>query len=56
MTDDLDDLRRALQAAPPTDDAAKARALALAMENFDRLQGSADPARSSKDRPPRAAP
>jgi Ca-activated chloride channel homolog len=56
MTDDLDDLRRALQAAPSADPAARDRALALAMENFDRLQGSADPARSSKDRPVRAAP
>ena len=56
MTDDLHDLRRALQAAPGPDDAAKARATALAMENFDRLQGSADAARSSQDRPEGAAP
>ena len=60
MTDDLGDLRRALQAPPAPDTAAKARALTLAMENFDRLQGSpqgfADPARSSTDRQTPAAP
>jgi Ca-activated chloride channel family protein len=55
MTDDLSDLRRALQAAPAPDAAAKARTMALAMENFDRLQGSpqgfAETPRSSEDRP-----
>ncbi len=59
MTDDLDDLRLALKSAPQPLGDAKARAMALAMENFDRLQGqhqgSADAARSSQDRP-RAAP
>jgi Ca-activated chloride channel family protein len=56
MTDDLGDLKRALQASPGADPTARARALALAMENFDRLQGSTDPARSSQDRPQGAAP
>lgn len=55
MTDDLDDLRAALKAAPAPDGEAKALAMALAMENFDRLQGSTEPLRSSEDRP-RAAP
>lgn len=59
MTDDLDDLRRALKAAPAPDAGAKARAMALAMENFarlhDGLQGSTQPARSSEDRT-KAAP
>ncbi len=54
MTDDLDDLRSALKAAPAPAGDAKARAMALAMENFarmhDPLQGSADAARSSEDR------
>ena len=52
MTDDLDDLRKALRvrATPAPDADAKARAMALAMENYDRLQGSTDPARSSEDR------
>lgn len=56
MTDDLDDLRRALATPPAPDPAARARALAMAMENFDRLQGSTDPARSSEDRPLQAVP
>ena len=56
MTDDLDDLRRALATPPAPDPEARARALALAMENFDRLQGSTDPARSSEDRPSEAVP
>ena len=56
MTDDLDDLKSALRALPPANPEAKARDLALAMENFDRLQGSTDPARSSEDRHPQAAP
>ena len=55
MTDDLDDLRAALKAAPAPDGDAKARAMRLAMENFDRLQGSHEASRSSEDRP-RAAP
>jgi Ca-activated chloride channel family protein len=59
MTDELDDLRRALKAAPAPDAEAKARAMKLAMENFarlhDPLQGSTEGTRSSEDRP-RAAP
>ena len=50
MTDDFDDLKAALKAAPAPDADAKARAMALAMKNFDALQGSPDPARSSEDR------
>lgn len=56
MTDELDALRRGLQSAPAPDPVAKVRALTLAMENFDRLQGSADPVRSSEARPTGAAP
>jgi Ca-activated chloride channel homolog len=60
MTDDLDALRAALKSAPAAEPEAKARAMALAMENFSRLhdpaQGSANAARSSQDRPQRAAP
>lgn len=56
MTDNLHDLKSALRALPAADPAAKARAMTLAMENFDRLQGSTDPARSSDDRHPQAAP
>jgi Ca-activated chloride channel family protein len=56
MTGDLDDLRRGLQAAPAPDADARTRAMALAMENFDRAQGSAEAARSSQDRPEGAAP
>jgi Ca-activated chloride channel homolog len=56
MTDDLDDLRKMLKAAPAADADAKTRAMALAMENFDRLQGSTDATRSSEDRPTEAAP
>lgn len=51
MTDDLDDLKAALRAAPSADPAAKAAALRLAMENFDRLQGSTDQARLMDSRP-----
>ena len=51
MTDDLDALRAALKAAPAADPQAKAAALRLAMENFDRIQGSLDPARLPLDRP-----
>ena len=50
MTDDLDDLRKLLKPAPAPEADAKSRAMQLAMENFDRLQGSTDPARSSEDR------
>ena len=59
MSDDLDDLRAALKAAPAPDGEAKVRAMALAMENFarlnDSLQGSTDASRSSEDRT-KAAP
>ncbi|WP_112311882.1 vWA domain-containing protein [Pseudogemmobacter bohemicus] len=51
MTDDLNDLRAALKSAPASDPEARARALALAMENFDRIQGSADQSRHKEDRP-----
>lgn len=55
MSRDLDDLKAALQAAPTADPAAKAEALRLAMENFDRLQGSlqgsGDKTRLMDDRP-----
>lgn len=50
MTDDLEDLKAALRASPPADPAAKADALRLALENFDRLQGSTDPARLMDNR------
>jgi Ca-activated chloride channel family protein len=65
VTDDpdtarLSDLAAGLKAAPAPDADARARAMALAMENFDRLhdpaQASAPAARSSQDRPRRAAP
>ncbi|MGB3250222.1 MAG: von Willebrand factor type A domain-containing protein [Tabrizicola sp.] len=59
MNDDLDDLRAALKAAPAPDGEAKARAMKLALENFDRLQGqrqgSTEVPRSSEDRS-KAAP
>lgn len=49
--DDLDRLARALRAAPPPPDpAARQAALARAMENFDRAQGSARPLRPNSDR------
>ncbi|HSF63182.1 MAG TPA: VWA domain-containing protein, partial [Paracoccaceae bacterium] len=49
--DDLDRLARALRAAPPPPDpAARQAALALAMENFDRAQGSAPGLRPNSDR------
>ncbi len=54
MSDDLDALRAALKAAPVPETDAKTQALALAMENFDRVQGSADPLRLDMDRPERA--
>ena len=52
--DDLKALKAALKAAPAPDAQAKDAALKLAMENFDRLQGSADASRSSQDRPEKA--
>lgn len=58
MTDDLDRLTRELRDAPAPDASARARALSLAMENFDRLQDRAqdraDPARQTQDRQARA--
>ena len=51
MTDEFDALKAALKATPAPDPDTKAAALRLAMENFDRLQGSTDPARLSIDRP-----
>ena len=54
MTDEIDALKAALQAVPAPDPDAKAAAMRLAMENFDRLQGSQGPARLSQDRPARA--
>ena len=64
MTDDLDDLRKALQAAPPAPDpGAKAAALARAMQAFDTnaerikeaaRQESTDQPRPMSDRPQRA--
>lgn len=54
MSDDLDDLKAALEAATPAPDAAqKAAHLALAQKNFERLQGSAQPARPISSRPNR---
>ena len=52
MTDDLDDLKSALNAATPAPDAArKAENLALAQKNYADLQGSRDGARPTSDRP-----
>lgn len=56
MTDDLDVLRQALQAAPPAPDPArKSASLASAMEKFDAVQRNgqeaARPARPMSDRP-----
>lgn len=54
MSDDFDALKAALKAAPTPDGEARARALTLAMENFDRLQASGAALRPKEDRPPRA--
>ena len=52
MTDDLDDLKAAMNAATPRPDpAVKAAHLALAEKNFADLQGSRDGARLNSDRP-----
>lgn len=52
MTDELDDLKSAMQAATPAPDAAsKAANLALAQKNFETFQGSQDDARPKSDRP-----
>lgn len=56
MTDDLDALRAALKSAPAPEPDARARAMRLALENFDTLQGSTDATRSSDARPQGAAP
>ncbi|MFC3181741.1 YfbK domain-containing protein [Cypionkella sinensis] len=54
MTDELDALKAALRTAPAPDADAKAAAMRLAMENFDRLQGSTEAVRPMRDRPERA--
>ncbi len=59
MTDDSDapglaKLGTALRNAPAPDPEARDAALRLAMENFDRLQGSTERPRPSQDRPSRA--
>ncbi|MCL4069166.1 VWA domain-containing protein [Pseudomonas sp. GX19020] len=56
MTDELNDLRAALKRAPASDPEARTRALTLAMENFDRLQGSGEASRHKEDRPGADAP
>ena len=54
MSDEFDALKAALRAVPPPDANAKAAAMRLAVENFDRLQGSTEAARPMPDRPVRA--
>lgn len=54
MSDDFEALKSALKSAPAPDAQARAAALRLAMENFDRLQGSAAHPRLSSDRPGKA--
>ena len=54
MTDEFDALKAALRAVPAADPAAKAAAVRLAVENFDRLQGSTEAVRPMQDRPVRA--
>ena len=52
MSDELDKLKSALQAAtPPPDPEAKAGNIALAQKNFAALQGSQDQTRPISDRP-----
>ena len=54
MTDDLDDLKQAVQAATPAPDAGrKAANFTIAQENFDRLQESRAGVRLTSDRPGR---
>jgi Ca-activated chloride channel family protein len=54
MTDDLNDLKQALNAATPAPDpAARAANLALAQKNFEDLQGSRNGARHTSNRPTR---
>ena len=54
MTDELDDLKSALRALPADDPAAKAASIALAMKNFDAVQGSPVAPRPNQDRQNRA--
>jgi Ca-activated chloride channel homolog len=54
MTNDLDALKAALKATPAPNADAKAAAMRLAMENYDRLQGSTDASRLTEDRPVKA--
>ncbi len=54
MMDELDALKAALRHAPAPDGDAKDAAIRLAMENYDRLQGSSHGPRSNPDRPPQA--
>ena len=51
---DLDSLGAALRTPPAADTDKRAATLRLAMENFDRLQGSSEALRPSQDRPSRA--
>ncbi|GHC55971.1 vWA domain-containing protein [Neogemmobacter tilapiae] len=51
MNDEFDALRAALKAAPAPDAQAKAEAIALAMKNFESLQGSPDALRSNSEAP-----
>ncbi|MEQ8291829.1 MAG: VWA domain-containing protein [Roseovarius sp.] len=54
MTDDLDDLKQAMQAATPAPDAGrKAANFTIAQDNFDRLQESRAGVRLTSDRPGR---
>ncbi len=55
MTDELDRLKSALKGATPeADPAAKAQAIAVARENFEKIQGTASDARPTQDRPHKA--
>lgn len=55
MTDELDQLRAAMKAATPAPDAGvREVTLRLALENFDRAQGSFDASRLTEDRPVKA--
>lgn len=54
MMDEVDTLKAALRAVPAPDADAKAAAMRLAIENFDRLQESTEVSRHKQDRPVRA--
>ncbi len=55
MTDELDTLKAAMKAITPAPDAGvKDTTLRLALDNFDRLQGSFAPPRPTDDRPVKA--